>query len=325
VRLLLLPLPEMKISIITPCLNRINFVGETVDSVVAQDYEPFEHLIIDAGSTDGTLDFLERYPHLQVFSEPDRGVYDGFNKGLRRASGDVILFLNSDDVLVPGVFAICAEIFRSTVGTMIVSGGCQIFRRLPDGREVIMHDYRNPRRYSLSLRNVTVGLPIINARFFRRSVFDRVGEFDLRYGISADRHFLIRAALQGIADAPVPKIFYRYRWHTDSLTMNQGNASLLQGMKESEQMIAELVETRKLGAADLSFLHAWRRECVGTEVMIHVVQKRFREALRTAILAWKSDHLFPISLLRVGSLAVARRIRTWCRSRAQKTAPKACL
>ena len=304
----------MKISVITACLNRVQLVGEMVESVLAQHYEPFEHVIIDGGSTDGTLDLLKRYAHLKVFSGPDRGVYDGFNKGLERVSGEIILFLNSDDLLVPGVFAICADIFRNTVGTMIVSGGCQIFRRLTDGREIVLHDYRDPRRYALSLRNMTLGLPIINARVFRRKVFDQIGGFDLRYRISADRHLLIRAALKGIADAPVPKIFYRYRWHQESLTMNRGNESLLQGIKENEQMIDELIEIRTLRPEQVRCLHSWRRECVGTEVMIHAVQKRPFEAIRTAIRAFQADPPFPLTLLRVGLLAIGRRIRTWYRS-----------
>ena len=110
-----LPLPAeasgfpfgMKISIITASLNRKKFIGAAIESVLAQNYPNFEHWIIDGGSSDGTLAFLKQYPHLKVLSEPDRGVYDAWNKGIARASGEVVGFLNTDDQYTPGTFWRC--------------------------------------------------------------------------------------------------------------------------------------------------------------------------------------------------------------------------
>ena len=73
-----------------------------------------------------------------------------------------------------------------------------------------MHRYEDPKRYRLSLRNATVGLPIINSRFFRRSLFDQLGRFDIAYTVASDRDFLIRASLAGIKDVSPPEIYYRY-------------------------------------------------------------------------------------------------------------------
>src|SRR5271154_255630 len=100
----------MKISIITASLNRKEFIGAAIDSVLAQNYPDFEHWIIDGGSSDGTLEFLERYPHVKVLSESDRGVFDAWNKGVDRAEGDLIAILNSDDVYPSGVFHSCARL-----------------------------------------------------------------------------------------------------------------------------------------------------------------------------------------------------------------------
>jgi len=303
----------MKISVITPCLNREEFIAEAIESVVAQDYPEFEHWLIDGGSTDGTLTIARRYPHLQVVSEPDHGVYDAFNKGLKLATGDVIALLNSDDLFVPGAFRLCADLFRNGIGTMIVSGGCQVFRRTSAGREIEMHRYEDARRYQLSLRNVTLGLPIINARFFRRAVFEKIGDFNLDYPIAADRDFLIRAALAGIPDAPVSRVVYRYRWHSKSLTMNAGDDNLLRGMEDGLTIIQRLMEGGQLGTDQLGLLHRWRRECLATEVMIQTINRRPVRALSTAITQLRRDLLFPVTLGRMGSLAVARRWRTWYR------------
>lgn len=303
----------MKISVITPCLNREEFIAEAIESVLAQDYSEFEHWLIDGGSTDRTLAIARGYPHLKVISEPDRGVYDAFNKGLKLAAGEVIALLNSDDLFVPGAFRLCANLFRNTVGTMIVSGGCQIFRRTSAGREIEMHRYEDARRYQLSLRNVTLGLPSINARFFRRAVFEKIGDFNLDYPIAADRDLLIRAALAGIPDAPVSRVLYRYRWHSKSLTMNAGDDNLFRGMEDGLTIIQRLMEGGRLGTDQLGLLHRWRRECLATEVMIQTINRRPGRALSTGITQLRRDLLFPATLVRLGSLAIARRWRTWYR------------
>ncbi len=311
----------MKISVITPCLNRRDLIAETVESVLAQNYPDFEHWIIDGGSTDETLALLRDYAHLKVVSEPDRGVYDALNKGLHLASGDIIALLNSDDLFPLGAFNLCTELFQNSVDTMIVSGGCQIFRRDQDGRETELHRYENPRRYHLSVRNVAVGLPIINARFFRRKVFERIGDFDLNYAIAADRDFLMRAALQGIPDAPVPRILYRYRWHAGSLTMNAGTDTLLQGMREGLAIIERLRADQTLAREQHAVLARWRRECLANIVMIHAVNRRPQKALSSTVTGTRTDPLFPSTLCRLGSFAIGRRIRNWCRRRVSNHGP----
>ena len=305
----------MKFSVITPCFNRRDYIAEAIESVLAQAYPDFEHWIIDAGSTDGTLEVLGRYGHLKVVSEPDHGVYDGMNKGIRRAKGDVVVLLNSDDVLTPGAFRLAAELLSNTVGTMLVSGGCEIFRTTAAGRELVMHRYLNPRRYQLSLENATVGHPFINARFFRRKVFEQIGLFDLRYPIAADRDFLIRAALRGLPDAPVTRLLYRYRWHPGSLTMNAGNASLLQGMQDGLEIARHYLSAGRLTPADARHFEQWRRESRANEVMIHAVNGALLTAALAAVRSIGREPLTAATLVRLGILALCRRARTWYRLR----------
>jgi glycosyltransferase involved in cell wall biosynthesis len=86
-----------KISVVTPTFNGIATLRETIESVLSQDYKNWEHIVIDGGSTDGTLDLLRSYPHLQWISERDKGHYHAMNKGIERASGDTVAILNTDD------------------------------------------------------------------------------------------------------------------------------------------------------------------------------------------------------------------------------------
>ena len=94
----------MKISIVTPSFNQGPFIGDAIKSVLNQHFDDFEHIIIDGGSTDGTVEVLKSYPHLKWVSEPDEGQSDALNKGFLRATGDVIGWLNADDTYRPGTF-----------------------------------------------------------------------------------------------------------------------------------------------------------------------------------------------------------------------------
>jgi len=114
-----------RISIVTPSFNQGRYIGDTIESVVAQDYPNVEHIVIDGGSTDGTLEILARYPHLKVISEPDRGHADAINKGLHLATGDIWGFLNSDDTLAPGALRRVRREIDPPSGKHVVMGRCR--------------------------------------------------------------------------------------------------------------------------------------------------------------------------------------------------------
>jgi glycosyltransferase involved in cell wall biosynthesis len=304
----------MKISIITASLNRKEFIGAAIESVLAQNYLDFEHWIIDGGSSDGTLQFLQQYPHLKVLSEPDHGVYDAWNKGIERATGDLITILNSDDIYAPGAFHSCAKIVAASPAVPVVSGGCQIYRTGRRGEEIEMHRYQDPRRYRLSLRNATVGLPIINSRFFRRSLFDKLGRFDLAYAVASDREFLIRASLAGVRDVCTSTIFYRYLWHAGSLTMNAGNRSMLRGLEDGLAMIRKTRVSGGLETSDDRILREWERELRATMVLLHVVMRDAGQTLAVAEESLRADPRWLFTFLRCGALAVGRRLRTSMRT-----------
>src|SRR5690242_15601205 len=123
------------ISVVTPTRDRGAFIEAAIDSVLVQEVPAFEHLVIDGASRDDTLARLKRYPHLQIVSEPDRGLYDAINKGIARARGDVICLLNSDDRLLPGAFEAVSAAFAADPAADAVCGRVYIgdpFRRGKD-------------------------------------------------------------------------------------------------------------------------------------------------------------------------------------------------
>jgi glycosyltransferase involved in cell wall biosynthesis len=303
----------MKISVITASLNRKEFVGAAVESVLAQSYPDFEHWIIDGGSSDGTLEFLSQYPHLKVLSEPDGGVYDAWNKGVARATGAVVGFLNTDDQYTPGTFRLASDALARS-SALLFTGGSEIYQRTVMGVDVQMHRYVDPRRYRLNVVNVTLGVPNINARFFRRSVFEIIGLFNANYQLSADREFLLRAAMVGLPDCAREQLVYRYRWHAESLTMNSGNESLLAAVREGI-LIADIYSAlATTSPADRLTLLSWRRELRATAFMALAMKSRPIGALEVAAHSVIDDPRWLLDLLRCGSLAVGRRARTKIRT-----------
>jgi len=112
-----------KISIITPSYNQGEFIEETIRSVLLQGYPNLEYIVIDGGSTDNTVQILQKYePFLKYISEPDKGQADAINKGLRMATGEIVAYLNSDDVYIQGTFLKIVKIFESRKDIFMVFG-----------------------------------------------------------------------------------------------------------------------------------------------------------------------------------------------------------
>jgi glycosyltransferase involved in cell wall biosynthesis len=228
---------RLLISIITPTFNRATYLREAIESVLAQDYPEFEHIIVDGGSTDDTLQVLKQYSHLRWTSEPDDGMYDAINKGLRMAKGNVIGLLNSDDLYEPNVFGEVVHCFEENPDLEAVVGGAEVFRGpFPERQIVRTNLWIEPQGQWLRLIE---GAPVTNAWFFRRQVFERVGNFDVRYRYSADREFLIRAALAGLHYQPIRRILYHYRQHEGSATVHPEDGRSLQRAQTRTRVLQE--------------------------------------------------------------------------------------
>jgi glycosyltransferase involved in cell wall biosynthesis len=114
------------VSIVTPAYNAVRFIRETIESIRNQDYPAIEHIVIDGGSTDGTLDILRQYPHLTWVSEPDRGQSHALNKGFRRARGEIVGWLNADDTYQPGAIKTAVAFMQAHPDVDVVYSDCQV-------------------------------------------------------------------------------------------------------------------------------------------------------------------------------------------------------
>jgi len=182
-------LNRLKVSVITACLNSAKTIEQTIQSVIGQSYPDIEYIIVDGGSTDGTLQIVERYRNriAKVISEKDEGVYDAFNKGVRAATGDVIYFLNSDDYLYndKAVEKVASAFLHSEIPPVAVYGN--ILRINDQNGYVIVLGQE------LTLDKIRQGKkPMHPAFFVRRELFERYNYFDLRYRIASDYDFMIK-------------------------------------------------------------------------------------------------------------------------------------
>jgi glycosyltransferase involved in cell wall biosynthesis len=201
---------SLHISVITAVLNRAATLGAALRTVHEQTWPNVEHLVIDGGSTDGTLSILARHrPRLaQLISEPDRGLYDALNKGIRRASGDVIGFLHADDELAsPQVLRRVAAAFENPAVDAVYGDLVYVDKVDPS------HVVRYWKAGAYERANMEHGwMPPHPTFYVRREVYERLGDFDLRYRISADYDSILRILWRGRANvAYIPEVLVRMR------------------------------------------------------------------------------------------------------------------
>jgi glycosyltransferase involved in cell wall biosynthesis len=193
-----MPPARPTITIVTPAYNAAGTIGDTIASVRDQDYPGLEHIVVDGGSTDGTLDILRDAPGVRWISEPDLGLADAMNKGIAMATGDVLGELNADDVYAPGALRAVAEGFASHPRAEWLTGRCAIIDGA--GQEIRrgVTAYKNAllRRYSFGLY-LTHNFVSAPATFFRTEVMRELGGFDLRYTASLDYDLQLKFARRG--------------------------------------------------------------------------------------------------------------------------------
>lgn len=196
----------MKISIITITYNSVKMLNRALESVQSQTYPDIEHIIVDGASTDGTREMIEAYakkhPNVRWISEPDEGIYNALNKGIRMAKGDVIGFLHSDDVLFsPDSIGNIAAAFEQEKAE-IVYGDLQYC----NGAKVV----RRWRSNTFSPSSLKYGwMPPHPTVYVRREVYEQVGPYDDWFRISADYDMMLRIFKAGYKTCYLPEVIVR--------------------------------------------------------------------------------------------------------------------
>lgn len=205
-----------KITVVTACYNMVNYIEQTIKSITSQGYRNLEYIIIDGGSTDGTLDRVEKYSDkiTRVISEPDEGQYHGIQKGMDLATGDILAWLNADDIYYPWTFSVVADVFEKFPDAdWIVGLPSQINK---SGQCVSMASGVSayPREFIRNGWARSYLGPHIQQEsvFWRKSLWDKVGELDLKWKLAADFELWTRfAEYSELVALTVPLAAFRQR------------------------------------------------------------------------------------------------------------------
>jgi glycosyltransferase involved in cell wall biosynthesis len=198
-----------KISVVTVCYNSEHTIQQTIDSVVNQAYPNLEHIIVDGGSKDKTLDIVRRYPHLLWSSAKDKGIYDAMNKGIQRSCGEIVVMLNSDDCFRDGALLTVGRAFQKNpdwdglFGDIIYVDGenREIYRR-----EEAKFDYD-------VLRFGKVCYVIHPTLFLKKAIHNKIGLYSDQYINCADYDLILKLGRTGCKIGHVPEYLVDFRYH----------------------------------------------------------------------------------------------------------------
>ena len=207
-------LHEPLVTIVTPSLNQGAYLEETIKSVLEQDYEDIEYMVMDGGSTDNSVEIIRRYENRLAYWEsgPDAGQTDAIMRGFHRARGDILAWLNSDDYYLPGTVSAVVGTFLRKRKAVAVYGDCQFL--FPDGRVKVKpkigFDYR------ICLHSYCmVPQP---SMFFLRSAYEAVGGLDRKLSYAMDYDLVLRLAKLGRIEQ-IKTTLSTYRLHANSKTV----------------------------------------------------------------------------------------------------------
>lgn len=200
------------VTIIVPSFNQGKFIGETLDSILAQDYRPIEILVLDGGSTDETVAVLKSFaaaPELIWWSEPDKGVTDAVNKGMQRASGKIVAIQSSDDLYLPGAISAAVEFLTAHEEVRLAYGDVEL---IDEHSAKIGSDLLGEFDLKQYLGRFTY-IPQPSA-FFRAEMIAAIGGWRSEVSYAADADFWLRIAVQHKV-AKINRLMAQYRYHAE--------------------------------------------------------------------------------------------------------------
>lgn len=223
----------MRISIITVVFNGKETIEDTIKSVASQTYHNIEHIIVDGGSTDGTLDAIQKYKdHLSIIvSEPDKGIYDAMNKGIQLASGDVIGFLNADDVFFgSSVLGSIASVFTDEYIDACYSDLVYVDKI---NISKVVRYWRSSEFRPGAFSNAWC--PPHPTFYVRKLIYQQYGIFNLDYKIAADAEIMMRfLEIHKINSLYIPAVWVRMRMGGET------NKSISNIIKQNKEILSAL-------------------------------------------------------------------------------------
>lgn len=221
----------MKISIVTPVYNGSKYIRQTIESIQAQWYRHYEHIVIDGLSQDNTVAVVEEYPSVKCISEKDAGQSNALNKGFQLCTGEILAWQNGDDVYLPDTFERVAAFFQDNPTVDVVYGDYQLI----DEEDKWVCNVR-PVDWNTWLFAHGRFCPVQPTVFWRRRVYEHVGLLDENLHYCMDVDFYSRAVRSGFSFQRIPEFLGKFRIHQESKTQNKKNSQQL--YQEYQQVLS---------------------------------------------------------------------------------------
>jgi glycosyltransferase involved in cell wall biosynthesis len=208
----------LKVSIVTISFNQGRFLERAIESVLSQDYSNLEYIIVDPGSTDGSREVIRRYEAriARAILEPDKGPADGLNKGFAATTGEILGFLNSDDILYPGAVSEAVRHFLNHPDVDVISGHAKVIGADDRILRLTFSDRMSVRRY------VYGGVVLVQpSTFFRRRAFEQTNGFNPANRVYWDGELFLDMARAGCKFDLSNRIWSGYRLHEESITASK--------------------------------------------------------------------------------------------------------
>jgi glycosyltransferase involved in cell wall biosynthesis len=235
------------VSIITPSYNQVCYLEATIRSVLEQGYPNIEYIVIDGGSTDGSVDILERYsPQVSLWlSEIDTGQAHAINKGIERSHGSILGWLNSDDILIPNTVSRAVNVFRQHLEIDVVYGRLE---RIDEDGNLVQTPALPKDKVEFSKEKI-LGECIVNqpGSFWRREIMDKAGRLDIGLRFVMDYEYWIRLAMNGARFKRLPEVVARFRLNPDSKTVSQSAAMAQEQLKVLDKLVEKYDLAKVLG------------------------------------------------------------------------------
>lgn len=277
-----------KISIIMPVLNREHTIEKAIRSLIAQDYPDVEFIVIDGGSTDGTVNIIKGYEKYISYwhSKADGGASIAMNLGVEQASGDLVAFLMADDWYEPETLKkIGKAMMDHPEADVITCGGKIVYYDTDTNSYKPKHIYASARRMELNFSNVCFDITsAICCRFIRKSLYDQIGLFlpydsQGKHMFSNDKEFLLRAILHGAKNIYVDYVGHNYLASKDSSTFGNHKQNILRLCHEHMETAEIYLKTKPMSAKYTFLFMYWYIDQSTRLVLFNILDGNFRKSL----------------------------------------------
>jgi len=309
-----------KISVVMPVLNRVETIEKALQSIIKQNYPHTEIIVMDGGSTDGTLDIIKRYASQITYwqSERDGNPTNAMNLGIEKASGDLIAILMADDWYQPGLFTVVAKHYQAYPNADMYSfGGRIVSYNDKTMRYDTKLEYSTKSKLDLTISNLCfTDFAAICCRFIKKSFYARIGQYipfdkNGEYMFSNDKEFLLRASLHNAVNQYIPYLGHNYLAHKDSSTFGENRANTIRMCREHMMLAEKFLASSNLTKQQRYQLIYWYNDQASRLLAYNALEgngKQFWLVLQETIK--KHPLLLPFSFI-VTSLRIARKKMAW--------------